>query len=59
MSLRDGSGYAQAVVFKKAVEPEAWVALDEAGRQDVSERRMGRMLDGAGEDDDGDRTPPP
>ena len=30
--VRDGSGFAQAVVSKKAVTPEAWDALDKAGR---------------------------
>ena len=29
--LRDGSGYAQAVVSKKAIAPEAWDALEAAG----------------------------
>ena len=31
--VRDGSGYAQAVVFKKAVSPEAWEAVDGAGQE--------------------------
>ena len=31
--LRDGSGYAQAVVSKKQVAPEAWDALDAAGQE--------------------------
>jgi len=35
--VRDGSGYAQAVVSKKAVTPEAWQALDEAGQESALE----------------------
>ena len=31
--LRDGSGYAQAVVSKKAIAPEAWDALEAAGQE--------------------------
>jgi asparaginyl-tRNA synthetase len=31
--VRDGSGYAQAVVFKKAVSPEEWEAVDGAGQE--------------------------
>ena len=31
--VRDGSGYAQAVVSKKAVTPEAWEALEKAGQE--------------------------
>jgi asparaginyl-tRNA synthetase len=31
--VRDGSGYAQAVVFKKAVSTEAWEAVDAAGQE--------------------------
>jgi len=31
--VRDGSGYAQAVVFKKTVSPEAWEAVDRAGQE--------------------------
>ena len=31
--VRDGSGYAQAVVSKKAVAPEAWEAIDGAGQE--------------------------
>jgi asparaginyl-tRNA synthetase len=31
--VRDGSGYAQAVVSKKAVPPEAWEAVDAAGQE--------------------------
>jgi asparaginyl-tRNA synthetase len=31
--VRDGSGYAQAVVSKKAIAPEAWDALDAAGQE--------------------------
>ena len=31
--VRDGSGFAQAVVSKKAVSPEAWEALDKAGQE--------------------------
>ena len=31
--VRDGSGYAQAVISKKAVPPEAWDALDAAGQE--------------------------
>ena len=31
--LRDGSGYAQAVVSKKAIAAEAWDALDAAGQE--------------------------
>jgi asparaginyl-tRNA synthetase len=31
--LRDGSGYAQAVVSKKALAPEAWDTLDAAGQE--------------------------
>ncbi len=31
--VRDGSGYAQAVVSKKAVAPEAWEAVDGAGQE--------------------------
>ena len=31
--LRDGSGYAQAVVSKKQVAPEAWDALEAAGQE--------------------------
>jgi len=40
--VRDGSGYAQAVVSKKAVSPEAWAAVDEAG-QETSLRLKGRV----------------
>jgi asparaginyl-tRNA synthetase len=40
--VRDGSGYAQAVVSKKAVSPEAWTAVDEAG-QETSLRLRGRV----------------
>ena len=31
--VRDGSGFAQAVVSKKAVSPEAWDALEKAGQE--------------------------
>ncbi len=31
--LRDGSGYAQAVVSKKVVPAEAWQALEAAGQE--------------------------
>jgi asparaginyl-tRNA synthetase len=31
--VRDGSGYAQAVVSKKAVPPESWEAVDGAGQE--------------------------
>jgi asparaginyl-tRNA synthetase len=31
--VRDGSGYAQAVVSKKAVPPESWEAIDGAGQE--------------------------
>jgi asparaginyl-tRNA synthetase len=31
--VRDGSGYAQAVVSKKALTPEMWQAADEAGQE--------------------------
>ena len=31
--VRDGSGFAQAVVSKKAVPPEAWDALEKAGQE--------------------------
>ena len=31
--VRDGSGFAQAVVSKKAVTPEAWDALEKAGQE--------------------------
>jgi asparaginyl-tRNA synthetase len=31
--VRDGSGYAQAVVSKKAVAPEEWDALEKAGQE--------------------------
>ncbi len=31
--VRDGSGYAQAVVSKKAVTPETWEALEKAGQE--------------------------
>jgi asparaginyl-tRNA synthetase len=31
--VRDGSGYAQAVVSKKAVSPEAWETLEKAGQE--------------------------
>jgi asparaginyl-tRNA synthetase len=37
--VRDGSGYAQAVVFKKAVSPEAWEAVDGAGQESTLELR--------------------
>ena len=37
--LRDGSGYAQAVVSKKAVTPEAWDALEKAGQESSLELR--------------------
>ena len=33
LTVRDGSGYTQAVVSKKAVPPEAWEAVDEAGQE--------------------------
>ncbi len=33
LTLRDGSGYAQAVVSKKAVAPAAWDALEGAGQE--------------------------
>src|SRR5512140_1253094 len=35
--VRDGSGYAQAVVSKKAVTPEAWEALETAGQESALE----------------------
>ncbi len=35
--VRDGSGYAQAVVSKKAVTPEAWEALEAAGQESALE----------------------
>ena len=35
--VRDGSGYAQAVVFRKAVSPEAWEAVDGAGQESTLE----------------------
>ena len=31
--VRDGSGYAQAIVSKKAVPPESWEAIDGAGQE--------------------------
>src|SRR6186713_448314 len=31
--VRDGSGYAQAVISKKQVAPEAWDALEAAGQE--------------------------
>jgi asparaginyl-tRNA synthetase len=31
--VRDGSGYAQAVVSKEAVPPESWAAIDGAGQE--------------------------
>ncbi len=31
--VRDGSGFAQAVVSKKAVAPEEWDALEKAGQE--------------------------
>ncbi|MGE5126372.1 MAG: asparagine--tRNA ligase [Betaproteobacteria bacterium] len=37
--VRDGSGYAQAVVSKKAVTPEAWDALEKAGQESSLELR--------------------
>ncbi len=37
--VRDGSGYAQAVVFKKAVTPEAWEAVDGAGQESTLQLR--------------------
>ncbi|HVO12259.1 MAG TPA: asparagine--tRNA ligase [Vicinamibacteria bacterium] len=40
--LRDGSGYAQAVVSKKAVPAEAWDALEAAG-QESSLEAQGRV----------------
>jgi len=40
--LRDGSGYAQAVVSKKAITPEAWEALEKAG-QESSIELVGRV----------------
>ena len=33
LTVRDGSGYAQAVVSKKAVPPESWEAVDGAGQE--------------------------
>ena len=40
--VRDGSGFAQAVVSKKAVSPEAWTAIDAAG-QESSLRLVGAV----------------
>jgi asparaginyl-tRNA synthetase len=37
--VRDGSGYAQAVVSKKAVAPESWEAVDGAGQESSLEVR--------------------
>jgi asparaginyl-tRNA synthetase len=37
--VRDGSGYAQAVVSKKAVPPESWAAVDGAGQESSLEVR--------------------
>jgi asparaginyl-tRNA synthetase len=37
--VRDGSGYAQAVVSKKAVAPEEWEALEKAGQESSLELR--------------------
>jgi asparaginyl-tRNA synthetase len=37
--VRDGSGYAQAVVSKKAVTPESWEAIDGAGQESSLEVR--------------------
>jgi asparaginyl-tRNA synthetase len=37
--VRDGSGYAQAVVSKKAVTPESWEAIDGAGQESSVEVR--------------------
>jgi asparaginyl-tRNA synthetase len=34
--VRDGSGYAQAVVSKKTVPPESWEAIDGAGQESTS-----------------------
>jgi len=44
--VRDGSGYAQAVVSKKTVSPEAWEALDRAG-QESSVEVAGRVREDA------------
>ena len=55
--LRDGSGYAQAVVSKKAIAPEAWDALEAAGQESSLEvhrqrarrrARAGRLRDRRG-----------
>ena len=35
--LRDGSGFAQAVMAKAAVPPEAWEAADKAGQESTLE----------------------
>jgi asparaginyl-tRNA synthetase len=37
--VRDGSGYAQAVVSKKAVPPESWEGIDGAGQESSLEVR--------------------
>ena len=35
--VRDGSGYAQAIMAKKVVSPEAWAAADEAAARGENE----------------------
>jgi asparaginyl-tRNA synthetase len=42
LTVRDGSGYTQAVVSKKAVPPETWEAVDGAG-QESSLELLGRV----------------